>query len=293
MLQIYCFLEVENKKDLFLQLLFKPAVHVMKKRILQILLVCMSLVSCNDEQKLYDYVYIDKQGIIHANKKCKAADNTLSMSVLSNYGDELLEFAYNTPCFEQNICSLCVNYYNRRALLSVSERYTKEKLECKNEYIALCLLEYDRWGSFEKYYDYVKDKDNRKELNHELIAKGYELDNLRKLIWQLDNEYKFGENDINIMPNESFRLFVFAHLRLLNEYVYTFDKFDQSLSEQEGFLWCYQKCREHNLIDNWQNYIMLMFESDWEYCKEEHWDELEDEMKDYWRLQEDIRSGYY
>ena len=236
---------------------------------------CLFFYSCeNKKQKINDSVFVDREDIVHADKKCKSINGRIIKYSIKD--KNIFDIAWRNTHFERNICNKCVNDSTKKELKHSADVYIEEKVECKNEYLALCLLNDDRWGSFEKYYEYINKYSNYNQLIKEFHDNGYSFSDLRGLIWLFDNEYEFNEKDIHVNLNVNYTMWLCAYLHIFNEYNGDYVDFKQMLYDKDGFIWCYEKCLEYKIVSCWKDFIMLIFEPDCDYCKDMYMNEYEE-----------------
>ncbi len=161
------------------------------------------------------------------------------------------------------------------------EAHDREVKRHQEEYNVLSQIGLDRWGSFEKYYDFIEVDPNERRLDKELEQEGLYL---YELGWIYNSQ--FGELSINTQVNVLYIKWLYLHFRAAGVVEESFNEFMNRLWDEKDFLFFYKTSCDLGLVDSWSEFIALMFESDCDYCKEENWDEWLDEMK------EELNSEY-
>lgn len=131
----------------------------------------------------------------------------------------------------------------------------------KDEYEALCLIEKNKWDSFEDYLSYVQDTSNEKVLQSELWAEGWHG------LLDLSLAYSF----LNKRGICNFSTVVWDENNIEKLYLLmkkegidtgTLKDFKESLKIKDGFVWYYDKAIEYGIVDNWETFVMLLLESE-------------------------------
>ena len=159
-----------------------------------------------------------------------------------------------------SVVFLCKDISKRRKEQDIKTKEIRVKLH-KDEYEALCLIEKNKWDSFEDYLSYVQDTSNEKVLQSELWAEGWHG------LLDLSLAYSF----LNKRGICNFSTVVWDENNIEKLYLLmkkegidtgTLKDFKESLKIKDGFVWYYDKAIEYGIVDNWETFVMLLLESE-------------------------------
>lgn len=159
----------------------------------------------------------------------------------------------------------------------------KQKSELIYNYAFINFIGEDKWGSPEKYYKFVSNKENNEQLKKKLEIQGYDIKSYVELdnalfYYELESKepylhYNKSENDVslleyNLLYYNDFLALIFVKLKYSNSYEGTYKEFKESLLEKDGFVECFDICCELGIVDSWQEFISNMLEPDCDWCIE-------------------------
>lgn len=243
--------------------------------------ICLS--SCHDKKQLGNYVFVDGRKVVHADKDCDMVYRHSSLEVCSieKYAERCSDKSH---CYVA--CSKCLNGEILESLTNRVKEYhgnkEREEKQRRNEYRFLRSINKDRWGSFEQYEQFVSQKGNEKQLKKELDKEGLKLSDA----WTIEPNILCNP-DVSIVENDKYRKWLYVKMVEADVDAGTYFKFCQMLENKEDFVWFYDKAVSHGLTDSWSDFIMMLYESDCEGCKETHWDEWMEEYEMYEEMRHD------
>ncbi len=143
------------------------------------------------------------------------------------------------------------------------EQEVKTEIEKRNrhkeEYDALRLIGKDKWVTFEDYLSYIKDSHNRGVLQTELLEEGWDnLFYLQSAYSLLDEVSIFDYT--TIVWNEFHIKELYLMMMKKGVDIGTLKDFKDGLRKKEDFMWYYDKAAECGLVDDFETFLMLLFE---------------------------------
>ena len=142
-----------------------------------------------------------------------------------------------------------------------------QEKEFKYEYQILSFIGEDRWGSFQKYYDFAKNKENHNQLFIELEHKGYDKLTLMEIFSGLlladsrpDTISLVHSNGLSgISLSSYFMGWLYVKMREADVNTGTYKDYKKDLENADGFMWYYNKSLELGLVRNWFQFLSMMF----------------------------------
>lgn len=129
----------------------------------------------------------------------------------------------------------------------------------KEEYEALRLIGKDKWATFEDYLIYIKDSHNRRVLQAGLLEEGWDELSYLQSAYSLLDEFSIC-NYTTVVWNEIHIKELYLMMRKEGVDIGTLKEFKDGLRKKENFMWYYDKAAECGLVDDFETFLMLLFE---------------------------------
>ena len=252
-----------------------------KAIVIATILFAALLLSCGSKkQEMGEYVYVDDNNIVHSDKDCGKVSEQ-SQLVIYSY-EEYAKYI----CIEKidwSVCAKCGSGKLKDNINQKIEVYNKKKeseTQChREEYEALCAIGKDRWGYFENFHRFIIKKENEDKLDEELEEEGWDV-GLLELRLSFRRKSKIAKESPKVLWNNDIIEAFYFKMREAGVNTGTKNDFKKSLADVDDFVWYYKKSLELGLVDSWERFIMLMFEPDCEYCKDELYEQFYQDIEE-------------